>query len=162
VTLILQTLHGSRLYGTAHADSDYDTFVVDTDVERAEQTIDGADDLTQMSLEAFLENVFRGSAQSCEAMFSPVAQVDPRYAAMFAGIRVTGAESHARYRRNIEEHSGGNLKRRRHAVRLGLNFAELRATGRFDPQMNAGQRSLIVELADRYAGRELFDVASNL
>lgn len=161
MTAILQTLHGSRLYGTHHAQSDYDTFVVAGLTGRTRQKILGADDAIRMSLDGFLDNVFRGSAQSCEALFSPVAIIDPHYAAMFAGIRVTGSDAFQRYRRTIDAHTRGTLKQRRHAVRLGLNFAELRTTGRFNPQLDDAQKRKVRDIADRHAGAELYDIASN-
>lgn len=88
--IILETVHGSHLYGLNHAGSDRDSFRVVAGSGRTIQRITGEDDITQMPLNRFLENVFHGSHQSCEALFSPLATIDPQYAPYFEGIRVTG------------------------------------------------------------------------
>lgn len=159
---ILETVHGSHLYGLNHSGSDRDFFRVVAGSGRTNHRITGEDDVTQMPLERFLENVFHGSHQSCEALFSPLAEVDPRYQALFNGIRVTGEDVFARYRRTIHSFSYGTMKQRRHAVRLGFNLRDLRLSGRFNPVMTDNQKMTIGVVSQLYWGQSLYDIASNL
>lgn len=159
---ILETIHGSRLYGLARADSDEDTFKVVSGSSRTRVRQEGIHDDIVMDLDEFLRRVFHGSHQACEALWSPYATVDPKYQPMFAGLRVTGADAFARYRRTIKSFSYGTLKQRRHAVRLGYNLADLRKYGRFNPVLTPGQKHHTLIIADLYQGQSLFDIASNL
>jgi len=162
MTTILETVHGSHLYGLNHSDSDRDIFrVVDT-LGRTKHNVTEESDLTQMSLDRFLENVFHGSHQSCEALFSPVAVVDPKYRPLFSGIRVTGADVFARYRRTIHAFSYGTMKQRRHAVRLGFNLADLKRYGRFNPQLSDDQKTKVIVVSQLYSGQSLYDISINL
>lgn len=161
-TTILETIHGSRLYGLHHADSDHDIFRVVSSNGRTKHRVTEASDSTTMPLDRFLENVFHGSHQSCEALFSPVATIDPKYRPMFEGIRVTGADVFNRYRRTIHSFSYGTPKQRRHAVRLGFNLADLKKYGRFNPQLTPDQRTKVVVLSQIYGEQSLFDIAINL
>ena len=162
VTVILETIHGSHLYGLAHAGSDEDYFqVVDTGT-RTRHTVTEELDYTQMPLPRFLENVFRGSHQSCEALFSPVATIDPKYKPFFDSIHVTGEDVFNRYRRTIRAFSYGTMKQRRHAVRLGFNLADLRRVGRFNPQLTDDQRTKVIVISQLYWGESLYDIAINL
>jgi hypothetical protein len=158
---ILETVHGSRLYGLGRSTSDHDLFRV-VPTGRTRQRVTGEDDVTVMGLDVFLGHVFAGSHQSCEALFSPLAEIDPRYLPLFRGLRVTGADAFARYRRTIHSFSYGDTKKRRHAVRLGYNLADLRREGRFNPVLTPGQHDMVVLLAELYSGQSLYDIASNL
>lgn len=158
---ILVTVHGSHLYGLNHSESDVDFFrVVESDL-RTEQVVSGGFDVVTMGLKSFLRHVFDGSHQSCEALFSPVAYIDPKYRSFFAGIRVTGEDAFARYRRTIHSFSYGDGKKRRHAVRLGYNLRDLRYAGRFNPEMTEDQILKIGVLSNLYRGQSLYDIASN-
>ena len=160
-TTVLVTIHGSHLYGLAHAESDLDFFRVVEGKGRTKMRVDGGFDLTKMPLGTFLKHVFDGSHQSVEAAFSPVAWVHPQYRPMFNNMVVTGADVFARYRRTIHSFSHGDLKKRRHAVRLGLNLADLRRSGRFNPVLTDEQKQYVLNFAEHYEGDELFDIASN-
>lgn len=162
MTVILETIHGSHLYGMNHADSDRDIFRVLATTGRTKHKITEESDLTQMPLDRFLENVFHGSHQSCEALFSPLATVDPKYCPMFDNIRVTGADVFARYRRTIHAFSYGPMKQRRHAVRLGFNLSDLRKYGRFNPRLTDDQKMKVVVISQLYWGQSLYDIAINL
>lgn len=163
MTTILETIHGSHLYGLNHSDSDLDYFrVVDTSRSRAKHKVTEELDYVEVPFDRFMENVFNGSHQSCEALFSPVATVDPRYQALFNAIRVTGADAFARYRRTIRAFSYGTMKQRRHAVRLGFNLRDLRLSGRFNPQLTDDQRTKVIVLSQLYSGESLYDIAINL
>lgn len=158
---ILETIHGSHLYGLNHSGSDLDTFRVVSGSGKTIHNVRGDDDSTQVSLEQFMVNVFTGSHQSCEALFSPLATVDPRYRPLFEGIRVTGNDVFAKYRRTIRAFSYGTMKQRRHAVRLGFNLADLRREGRFNPVMTEDQVLKIGVISQLYSGQSLYDIASN-
>lgn len=159
---ILETIHGSHLYGMAHADSDRDFFKVVSGKGRTTHTQKWGVDITEMSLPVFLTHVFEGSHQSCEALFSPLAWIDPAYEPLFKSIRVTGPDVFAKYRRTIKRFSFGPLKMRRHAVRLGLNLCCLKAEGRFNPVLTHDQRAVVFDLAERYEGDELYRVAARV
>lgn len=164
MTTILETIHGSHLYGLNHADSDRDTFrvVATSDRARTKHKVTEESDSVVMPFDRFMENVFNGSHQSCEALFSPVKTVDPRYAPLFEGMRVTGEDAFARYRRTIRAFSYGTDKQRRHAVRLGFNLRDLRRCGRFNPRLTDDQRTKVIVLSQLYGGQSLYDISINL
>lgn len=116
--MILHTVHGSHLYGLAHAESDYDTYGVfignpegvsgrwemDTPISKnfAEQTIDSAgNDIMLSHLSRFQEMVRNGAPQALEALFSTQKTVAPEYEAFFNGLRHSPDEARMRYRRTI-------------------------------------------------------------
>lgn len=81
--LIFETVHGSHLYGLAHAGSDRDVFRVYCSHDgrrRARQRVSSDTDVLSMSLDRFLELASSGAHQCVEAMFSPVKIWDPRFA----------------------------------------------------------------------------------
>lgn len=158
---ILETVHGSHLYGLNHSDSDRDIFRVVTEGHKTRHHVTEEYDTTQVPLDLFMRNVFSGSHQSCEALFSPLATVDPRYRPMFEGIRVTGADVFAKYRRTIHSFSYGTMKQRRHAVRLGYSLRGLRECGRFNPVLTEDQILKIKVISQLYWGRSLYDIAIN-
>jgi hypothetical protein len=163
MTTILETIHGSHLYGLNHADSDLDVFrVVVSGRTKGRHKVTDELDLNVMPLDRFLENAFKGSHQSVEAMFSPVKTVDPRYAPLFEGFRVRGGDVYARYARTIAAFAHGTLKQRRHAVRLGLNLRDLRVYGRFNPRLSEEEKALVYSIGDTYEGDQLYRIAANL
>ena len=159
---ILKTVHGSYLYGLNHSDSDRDFFRVVPGDARTVHKVAGKIDITQMSLERFLTNVYKGSHQSCEALFSPLAEVDPQYRPLFAAIRITGSDVFARYRRTIRAFSFGTDKQRRHAVRLGFNLSDLERYSRFNPVLTDNQKLKVYALSKLYSGTDLYEAATNL
>jgi hypothetical protein len=62
-----------------------------------------------------------------------------KWAPFIESLRVTGPEVFAKYERTITKFCCGDFKRRRHAVRLSFNLADLRESGRFDPEMSLTQ-----------------------
>lgn len=159
---LLVTAHGSHLYGLAHASSDVDFFVVVRGSGKQRVIMKGGFDICIVPFDRFMENVFTGSHQSCEALFSPSKWVDPEYAALFAGWRVTGEDAFAKYRRTIHKFSYGTPKQRRHAVRLGFNLRDLRTHGTFNPVMTPGQITMATAVSELYEGQSLTDIAINL
>lgn len=142
---VFRTPSGSRLYGIAHARSDHDIFVVTTSrLRMTSQTVseDGSLDFTYRGVEEFLERAKTGSHQACEAAFSRekvFTEIGDAWRPMIESLRVTGTEAMARYERTIASFSFGDFKRRRHAVRLSFNLADLRMDGRFEPRMTDAQ-----------------------
>lgn len=135
--LILRTQHGSRLYGLAKPDSDWDWYEVH-DHTRTRQRINGRDDVVRIGLSEWLAQCDKGVPQALEAMFAP-----PRYAttdlfaAMRAGYRANVGNAAAVYTRTIAAFmragEAGDPKRLLHSSRLRRDLNELRRFGRFDP-----------------------------
>lgn len=137
--VIFTTIHGSHLYGLAGPFSDVDTYTVTTSSGRARQKVDGVQDSVTIGWGAFLEYAYSGSHQACEALFSREKVWHSReYLQPFLdGVRVTGPDAMAKYRRTIVKFAhSGDFKRRRHACRLALNLDRLRRDGVFNPRMN--------------------------
>lgn len=159
---LLVTAHGSHLYGLAHASSDVDFFVVVSGSGKQRIIMKGGFDICIVPFERFMENIFTGSHQSCEALFSPTAWVRPEYKPLFDGWHVTGEDAFAKYRRTIHKFSYGTPKQRRHAMRLGYNLRDLRKTGRFNPVMTDDEITMATAVSELYSGQSLTDIAINL
>lgn len=155
--VIFETVHGSRLYGLAHADSDHDVFrVTTTPRRRARHGQRGGEDVCEVGICLFFERALSGSHQSVEALFSPLkVWHDERFRALIEGSRVCGSSVFEKYERTIRKFAFGDFKRRRHACRLAMNLAELRAHGRFNPVMSHDQVMQATAAADRYEGDAL-------
>lgn len=151
---ILDTVHGSHLYGLARPDSDYDTYrvVIGDDKIYARQRLRDGDDRLGLHLSRFQEQVEAGVPQALEALFSPVAELDPDWAPFLRGLRPGIINARMTYRRTVINFGLGNggragaaaqrtdpVKLRRHALRLCLNLDELVSTGRFNPRLTPGQ-----------------------
>jgi len=78
-TILLHTIHGSRLSGLNRPDSDWDWYTV-VDKGRSRQVIDGNQDNLTLTLDDFLRMVADGEPQALTALWSPLAETDPRYA----------------------------------------------------------------------------------
>lgn len=156
--VIFRTVHGSRLYGLANADSDEDYFTITKAAashrsRRIRQKIsdDGLDSLT-MDFSSFAKLASEGSPQALEAMFSKQASVS-EFESYRAAFRAGGPAVVERYLKTIKSMSLDDrkpFKFRRHALRLSLNLDELTATGRFDPTLSPAQ----VALVNRFAAYE--------
>ena len=143
MTPILTTVAGSHLYGLNHASSDYDTYeVVLTGCTR--QRVVGSFDLTTVTLRDYLKQVEKGVPQALEALFSPVKQVEPEWAAYFQALRPDYYSTVATYQRTIRNFlEGGTAKKWKHAVRLSFNLRDFRAEGVFNPRLDVGQRAVV-------------------
>ena len=156
--ILLDTVHGSHLYGLAHAGSDRDRYVV---VARrpsdwvkarwAQQSIDGTQDVFTTDLASFLSMCDAGVPQALEAMFSAQATVDalPDFRRAYrAGVMTAGTT----YRRTVKSFAlAGDVKRRRHALRLAVNLSQLLATGRFSPTLDP---TMVLRLTDAAVSME--------
>ena len=153
--LLLSTIHGSRLYGMAKPDSDYDWFeIYGFQKGRAKQRIAGSDDRTKAPYDRFMRYCEKGVPQYLEAMFSDMADYDNMpfdrkqyYHPGMINVRDT-------YFRTIKSFwlsgtENNDLKRKRHAMRLTLNLREMHGdgNGRFNPTMTPAQ----IDWIDRHA-----------
>lgn len=144
--VLLKTVHGSHLYGMAHAGSDLDTYmVVDGSRRRARQTINGAEDLLVIPLPAFSRQVHDGVPQALEALFSPVAECDglEGFRAQFRPGMAAVLKTFARTSRGMA--LNGTSKSRRHGVRLAHQAREFYQARRFNPRLTP---SLVAEFTE--------------
>jgi predicted nucleotidyltransferase len=141
--IIFTTVHGSRLYGFAHDESDFDTFTVTTSKsQRAEHTVVGEHDRVVVGLERFLELAMSGSHQSVEALFSRVkvwadTEAAAQHRPMLERIRVGGVGE--KFDRTIRKFAHGDYKRRRHACRLWVARVSLARSGTMNPTLTPEQ-----------------------
>lgn len=170
---ILETIHGSHLYGLAHARSDVDTYRVvlpDEGHRRtyARQRKVNKDDRLVISLDRFLDQVALGVPQALEALWSPEASIDPTWVPFLHGLRPGLEETRMRYRRTIVNfgfHHGGRtgaaareidgFKLHRHAVRLCLNLQDFLTTGGFCPRLSPER----AQYCNEFIRREDYDTA---
>lgn len=114
--IIFRTVHGSHLYGLAHAKSDYDTYEVfigtpdgektarwgmdsQRTKEYAKQSVDAQkNDVTSVHLSRFLDMLSLGTPLATEALFSPYAEIADEYKAFFSALRVSSREARISYR----------------------------------------------------------------
>lgn len=163
MTVVLQTIHGSHLYGLAHEQSDVDTYQVTTDVDSrfAHQNKEGDNDTLTISLGRFTEQVAQGVPQALEALWSPHATIAPEWAPFIRALNPSITETTMRYRhtiRNFAFNNGGRtgaartrvdaVKLKRHALRLTLNLKDLNTTGRFNPHLTSTQTEWVKTMAD--------------
>jgi hypothetical protein len=157
--VIFRTVHGSRLYGFAHAGSDSDTYVVTTSKrDRPRQHVNGDTDTVTVGWDTFLRYAMAGSHQSVEALFSPLKAWESHHelAPLIDGLRVAGGEVSAKYERTIRAFCFGDFKRRRHAVRLASNLGDLRECGRFNPVCSPWLRAHADQWAGMFEGEDLW------
>ena len=150
--LLLGTVHGSRLYGLSHANSDYDYFAVHGwDKFKGHQRIAGIDDRLNTSYDRFMRYADRGVPQYLEAMWSTLADVDEMPFNRFL-YRPTVSLTRDTYMRTVKSFwmqgwEQDSFKKRRHALRLMLNLRTMEECGRFNPTMTEQE----VEWANAHA-----------
>lgn len=158
--VLFKTVHGSRLYGLAHAGSDDDFYTVVTKepytgkgqgkARYAKQTIVGDEDSMLVDLDTWVEMCKNGVPQALEAMFSQMPLVD-RLGSFRNSFRC-GTEVYERYFRTIKSFAlaeDETIKKRRHALRLALNLNELARYGRFNPTLSADDARYITNMAHK-------------
>lgn len=152
--VLFKTIHGSHLYGLAHAESDNDFYtVLETQKKKrarySKQTIsaDGTDALT-VDFGTWMNQCVDGVPQALEAMFSQMPLHD-ELSEFRSAFRVsTGASE--RYLRTItnfvftQEH-----KRKRHGLRLALNMYDFTRAGRFNPTLSPNEVDFLTEYAKK-------------
>jgi hypothetical protein len=150
--MLFKTPHGSHLYGMAHAGSDNDwyTIVEKTPGSRKKSThsVVGDEDNVVLDFGTWIRYCENGVPQALEAMFSQMPVHDE--ISEFRESFYVGTEAWSRYLRTITSFvSNQDYKKKRHALRLALNFVELAKTGRFNPTLNQNQIDFISDLAHR-------------
>jgi len=155
--ILFQTIHGSRLYGLSHDDSDYDYYTVVDKVKHrkakyATHSIIGNRDSVVVDFGTWIEQCKQGVPQALEAMFSQKAEVDEIEWFRWA-FHVGSNEVFDRYLRTIKSFAFSEkdpYKRKRHSLRLALNFAQMRKAGRFNPTLARTEVEMISEMAYWY------------
>lgn len=163
--VIFETVHGSRLYGLSHVNSDMDRYIVTTGDYRPRHAVTEESDTLMVGFVRFLTYAQMGSHQSVEALFSPVKQWHSRRDQIephLLGMRITGPFVASKYERTIKAFCYGDRKRRRHAARLSFNLADLRREGRFNPVMMSDDIRLADELAVALEGDQLWEALQDM
>lgn len=157
--VLFKTLHGSHLYGLAHAGSDVDWFTVVTKKDGttahtrkkyARQSIVDGVDSNVVDFGTWMVGCANGVPQYLEAMFSPIPEVD-RISEFRQSFYVTHG-AYARYMRTIKSFAlaeDPSTKRRRHALRLGLNLQSIGRYGRFNPTLSEEDAKYISDMATK-------------
>lgn len=152
-TVLFKTVHGSRLYGLAHENSDNDTYTVLDKVKTkrakyAKQKVSGDDDSMVVDFGTWLGMVDRGVPQACEAMFSQMPMYDD-IAEFRAGYRI-GTAALERYLRTITSFAmTQDPKRKRHGLRLALNAYDFQRQGWFNPTLTPNEVDFVTETAKK-------------
>lgn len=142
--LLLKTIHGSRLYGLHHEDSDWDWFeIYGYDKFRGKQTIQAGDDRTRTSYDRFMLYAEKAVPQYLEAMWSTKAEFDNMPFDRFS-YRPNMTTVRDTYMRTIkafwiEGWETDSFKKRRHAIRMALNLRQMHECGRFNPTLTDEQ-----------------------
>lgn len=165
-------LSGSRLYGTANAQSDYDYYEIYDFYNRryrprkqAIQKIVGDLDEVKISLERFTDLCFKGVPQTIEVLFSPretwvvengwldiSSQIKSELNQHIPAI----LETYKRTALNFFYSKKDGEKKRRHAFRLLLNAKELKASGQMHTRLAIEQVNLINQLTTSFYSEEKF------
>lgn len=164
VVIYIRMLGGSRLYGTHSVTSDWDYFVVSSDIRgKVRHTVKDEMDVTEFPTTAFIEQAIAGSHQALDIMFAPnrfffvdeLRDLRERWRCGTTGMLKLRdvARSHL---------VGVNLspKRLRHATRMAMMVEQVRVTGRYNPALSRKQLSIVkktpidLELARKYAQRQ--------
>ena len=149
--ILFKTIHGSRLYGLNHKDSDEDFYTVVDKVKTsksryAKQTIIDNEDSMVVDFGTWLNSCTKGVPQSLEAMYSNMPIVD-EITAFRSGFRV-GTEVYGTYLRTIKSFiMTDEFKTKRHGIRLAFNLNSIRQYGCFNPSLNELQIEIANELA---------------
>lgn len=147
--LLMRTLHGSKLYGLAHANSDNDTFEVWAG-RRTRQTVQGAEDVLRVSYDDFLKGVSKGVPQYLEALYSPCKTVDSLSHLDLHPSYWTTVRTYLRRIKSFWKGAGlgeDGFRKRRHSARLAWNLQEFMEHGYFNPVLDDEGR----EWCEQYA-----------
>ena len=133
--LLLKTLTGSRLYGTASPDSDYDYICVYSENIKSRHKIKDGYDVQEWSLSTFMKLAWKGSHNALDIMWCPVnfPEVD-LLTAMRLGFRVDPWVAWPRFIKTIQSVTDrDDRKGRLHAARLQHNLDSIMDKGWYDP-----------------------------
>lgn len=170
--VLFKTVAGSRLYGLSHENSDHDFYTVISKVKRvkakyAKQTIhDGVDSMV-VDFGTWLMQVEDGVPQACEAMMSQMPLID-NLPGFRQGYRF-GTQVYDRYLRTIksfamndEEDPNFHFKKKRHALRLACNLADIGRYGRFNPTLSSNDIEVVNYWANNCNSEEVYAKALNI
>ena len=161
--VLFKTVHGSRLYGLAHAGSDDDFYTVVTKkpvdtrynrqerIKYAKHKINGDEDSTVVDFGTFVEMCKSGVPQALEAMYSDMVIGDDRIADFRKSFKC-GTQVYERYFRTIKSFAlaeDEGIKKRRHALRLALNLKDIGRYGRFNPTLSQEDIDWITDMAHK-------------
>ena len=152
-TVLFKTVHGSRLYNLAHADSDNDYFTLCTNAPKsraryAKHKVQGQEDSLVMDFSTWLQSCEKGVPQALEAMFSTMPVVDSISA--FRASYTVGTGVYETYFRTIKSFAlQEGYKPKRHALRLALNLSEMAKTGRFNPTLSDEDAAYVSAMAHK-------------
>lgn len=150
--VLFKTIHGSRLYGLAHDNSDWDYYTVIDKVKQKKaryathSIVDGVDS-NVVDFGTWVDLCQRGVPQALEAMFSTKAEVDRISEFRSAFMAGTNYDGYLGIMKHMYYEHPDSFKHKRHLLRLALNMKSLRKYGRFDPTLNRPQIALINSLA---------------
>lgn len=150
--ILLQTIHGSRLYGLHHAESDYDYYTViptrrGVRKRNAKQKIIGNRDTFVIDMSTFMVDCDKGVPQALEALFSEQATID-NISEFRHNFTINTGNIIRSYRRTIKNFAEGDFKKKRHALRLALNLDEAVRYGKFNPTLSQDDADWISTLAN--------------
>lgn len=158
--VLFKTVHGSRLYGLAHENSDEDFYTVVMRPSRdlrynrqpkanySKQKISGSEDSVVVGFGTWIEQCKSGVPQALEAMFSDMVVVD--HISEFRSAFTAGPACWPKYMDTIKSFAYAekdSFKRKRHALRLALNLNEMARTGRFNPTLSPEYADMVTGLA---------------
>ena len=158
--IVFTTVHGSRLYGLNHAQSDEDNMIVYEGKREPLHKHTGKLDVIHVGLPNLLELTYKGSLQFMEGSFShQKVWVDTSWRPMFDSLRVPVTAVRDQYFHRIEAFIKiDTQKARQHAVRLGLTLRDLRINdGWYDPTLTHEQKVLVQTTAATTHGRALYE-----
>lgn len=142
--ILYKTIHGSRLYGLDHADSDYDWYTVVEGHRKISHKIHGKEDNTIVDFATFVKHAYAGAPQALEAMFSTKAEVDEISYFRSAFVAGTNYDAYRGIMKSIAlTPKWDDFKHKRHVMRLGLNMGELARTGKCWPTLRPDTIKLI-------------------
>lgn len=159
--ILFKTVHGSRLYGLSHENSDEDFYTVVTKqpvdatynrqirARYAKQHISGNEDSMIVDFGTWVEMCRSGVPQALEAMFSDMVIGNDRIADFRASFRC-GTEVYDKYFRTIKSFAlaeDPSRKKRKHALRLALNLSEMARYGRFNPTLSPEDARYITNMS---------------
>lgn len=159
-TLISMTPTGSRLYGTHHAESDYDYVMIYTDSsltghnkhKNMKQKLQGDDDVQRRSLDSFIISCNKGSANDLDVLYSSQWEYgDPKYAPLLKSIRPDYSQARGRFLAFMETYADStDTKSTRHLFRVSLNGRKLLTHGRYNPTHTPQELKYLNAMAQKH------------
>lgn len=143
--MLYKTIHGSHLYGLAHAGSDNDYYVVlETQRKKkakyAKQSIVDGVDTTTVDFGTWVNQCQAGVPQALEAMFSRYPLFESEGIKEYRNAFRVGNGIRDRYYRTIDNFlAEPDVKKNRHGLRLALNLRDGLRYGRFNPTLTRRQ-----------------------